>query len=279
MNITIIGLGLIGGSLALQLKNNGFATRIIGVDNNHEHQEQALKLKLVDEIRTMQDAFKEADLVIIAIPADSALRVLPIVLDGIADHTIVVDMGSTKASICHVANEHERRKQFVATHPMAGTEHSGPAAAIENLFTQKTAIICNSEESSENAINIVDSLFHSLEMRMIEMDAGDHDLHIAYVSHLSHITSFVLGETVLEKEKEVEHIFNMASSGFASTVRLAKSSPDMWAPIFLENATNISDVLKTYIANLQKFKNMIDRKDVKELKRTMKNANRIRKII
>jgi len=279
MKVTIIGLGLIGGSIAKRLKESKFTSEVIGVDNNEQHQQLAIELDLVDSVKTLYEALKNADLVILAIPVDAAVKLLPKVLDGIQNETVVVDMGSTKESICIVADSHINRKNFVATHPMAGTEHSGPNAAISNLFDDKRAIICDKHNSADFALKIVDQLYRVLNMKVIEMSSHEHDVHIAYVSHLSHITSFVLGETVLEKEKEVKHIFNMAGTGFASTVRLAKSSPAMWAPIFLENAKHVSDVLETYIQNLKNFKQLIDTNDAEGLTKSMENANKIREVI
>lgn len=279
MKVTIIGLGLIGGSIAKKVKECGFAHHTIGVDQSARHQEQALELELVDEIQPLSSGIENSSLIILAVPVDAAVELLPQLLNHISDSAVVIDMGSTKLSICKAVKDHANRKSFVASHPMAGTEYNGPKAARADLFDQKTAIICNGEESADFAIELASRLYNALNMKVIKMSAKEHDLHIAYVSHLSHITSFVLGQTVLEKEKEVEHIFNMAGSGFASTVRLAKSSPEMWSPIFLDNATHVSDVLGTYIDNLQKFKAMIDNKNSIQLIETMKHANTIQKVI
>jgi len=277
MNIAIIGIGLIGGSLALSLR--GFETHIIGVDINKKNSEEALKLNLVDEILPLEQAVKKANLVILAIPVDSARKLLPIVLDNINENTVVADMGSTKDGICSAVSNHPSRKNYVATHPIAGTENSGPSAAFSGLFKNKTTIICEKEKSADFAINLVEKMFNLLEMNIIYMQANEHDRHIAYVSHISHITSFVLGITVLGIEKDEKKIFNMAGSGFASTVRLAKSSPDMWAPIFEQNAENISVALDAYINNLQSFKNIINKQDTKQARKLMKQANDIRRIL
>ncbi len=277
MNITIIGIGLIGGSLALSLR--GFETHIIGVDNNNKNSQEALKLNLVDEILPLEQAVKKANLVILAIPVDAARKLLPIVLDNIDNKTVVADMGSTKDGICSAVSNHLKRKNYVATHPIAGTENSGPSAAFSGLFKDKTTIICEKEKSANFAISMIEKMFSLLEMKVIYMAAGEHDRHIAYVSHISHITSFVLGITVLGIEKDENKIFNMAGSGFASTVRLAKSSPDMWAPIFEQNAESISVALEAYINNLQSFKNIIDKKDTKTARKLMLEANNIRRIL
>jgi len=277
MNITIIGIGLIGGSLALSLR--GFETHIIGVDNNNKNSQEALKLNLVDEILPLKQAVQKANLVILAIPVDAARKLLPIVLDNIDNKTVVADMGSTKDGICSAVSNHPKRKNYVATHPIAGTENSGPSAAFSGLFKDKTTIICEKEKSANFAISMIEKMFNLLEMKVIYMAADEHDRHIAYVSHISHITSFVLGLTVLGIEKDENKIFNMAGSGFASTVRLAKSSPDMWTPIFEQNAESISVALETYINNLKSFKNIIDKKDTKQARKLMLQANDIRRIL
>jgi prephenate dehydrogenase len=279
MVVTIIGLGLIGGSIGKRLKENQFAKKVIGVDYNNYHEQQALALGLVDEVQPLDEALAHTTLVILAIPVDAAVSLMPSLLDKVKTNVVVIDMGSTKEAICTVADKHPRRENFVATHPMAGTEYSGPGAAKSDLFDNKMAIICDQHKSAQFALKTASELFEVLKMKVIEMEAAAHDLHIAYVSHLSHITSFVLSETVLEKESEVEHIFNMAGSGFASTVRLAKSSSDMWLPIFLQNSKNVSDVLETYIQNLKKFKNMVDSSDAPGLEKAIKNANLISEII
>lgn len=279
MKVAIVGTGLIGGSLALALKKAAFASKIIGVDQNPEHLEKASSLKIIDETATLQEACKLADMVILTIPVDAISVVLPEVLDFIPENTTVVDMGSTKEKICASVAKHSKRSCFVAAHPIAGTENTGPEAAIIDLFTHKKTIICEKEKSNQKALEQTEKLFHILEMSIEYMTAKDHDLHIAYVSHLSHISSFTLGLTVLEKEKNEKLIFNMAGSGFASTVRLAKSSPEMWAPIFDQNKENISDALGTYIENLQAFKDAIDSNDRQKTQTLMEQANAIRKVL
>lgn len=279
MVVTVIGLGLIGGSIAKRLKLTGFASEVIGVDVNPNHQQEAIDLELIHKALPLEEAIKQSSLVIIAIPVDKTVSLLPIILDQIDDNTVVVDMGSTKKVICDAADNHHKRINFVATHPMAGTENSGPSAADSELFNGKTAIICDGLKSGKFALVQVEKLYEELGMNVIEMESKDHDVHIAYVSHLSHVISFVLSETVLDKEKDVKHIFNMAGSGFASTVRLAKSSPDMWTPIFKENAKPIADVIETYINNLQKFKNMLDTNDSDGVYKVIERANSIQKVL
>jgi prephenate dehydrogenase len=277
MNITIIGVGLIGGSLALNLR--GFQTKIFGVDTNENHAGQALELGLVDEILPLEYAVKISDLIILAIPVDEARKILPDILDGIDDNTVVVDMGSTKVGICSAVEDHPKRKNYVASHPIAGTENSGPGAAFQDLFYNKITIICEKEKSADFAYKLAEKMYNLLKMKIIFMDVEEHDLHIAYVSHLSHVSSFLLGKTVLEIEKDKKSIFNMAGSGFASTVRLAKSSPDMWAPIFEQNSESILKALDAYIKNLIEFKDIIEKKEREKAYEIMRNANNIRRIL
>ncbi len=277
MNITIVGVGLIGGSIAMKLK--GFQTKIIGVDINKQHADEAVKLGLVDAILPLEEAVKISDLVVVCIPVDASCKILPLILDNVGYSTVVVDMGSTKVSVCNAIRNHPNRKNLVASHPIAGTENSGPSAAIPTLFDNKVSIICEQELSSASALDLITHLYCLLKMRIIYMDPESHDRHIAFVSHLSHITSFALGLTVLEIEKNEENIFNMAGSGFASTARLAKSSPEMWAPIFHQNAENISMALEAYITNLKRFKDMIDSRDSLGTFNLMKEANDIRRIL
>ncbi|MEO9802236.1 MAG: prephenate dehydrogenase [Reichenbachiella sp.] len=279
MIVSIIGLGLIGGSVALKLKKSGFADQVIGVDVNDENADKAKALGLVDDCLVLPQALSIADLVILAIPVDSIRKLLPSILDRIDENTTVIDLGSTKSGICGAVLGHPKRKNFVAAHPIAGTENSGPEAAFDSLFDGKTGIICDKEESQESSFQLAKNCLESLGMHVVEMDSKSHDLHIAYVSHLSHISSFVLGQTVLEIEKDEASIFNMAGSGFESTVRLAKSSPQMWAPIFKQNKKHISDSLGAYIENLQAFKQMVDGEQEDAMIHCMDNANDIRRVL
>jgi prephenate dehydrogenase len=279
MKVTVIGLGLIGGSLARSLRKNGLATSLVGVETNASHAEEALQLGLVDQVQSLEEGCAEADLVVLAIPVDAARQLVLAVLDLVLPKAVVADMGSTKEGICKTVEKHEKRGQFVAAHPIAGTENNGPRAAIDGLFAEKVAIICNREQSSEAALECVEEMFRVLQMNVISMNSKEHDEHIAYVSHLSHISSFALGNTVLEIEKDEKSIFNMAGSGFASTVRLAKSAPSMWAPIFAQNHENISAALAIYINKLTHFKKLIDEKDVKGLASLMSDANEVRRVL
>jgi prephenate dehydrogenase len=279
MVITILGVGLIGGSMALDLKERGFAQHIIGVTRSAQNAKDALELGIVDEIMELGKAIPLSDIIIIAIPVKATLEILPFILDRVKAHTVVTDVGSTKKDIEEAVRNHPKRKQFVAAHPIAGTENSGAKAAIHNLFDTKIAILCDLEQSFETASDLIKKMYGVLNMKLLFMESEAHDMHVAYVSHISHITSFVLAQTVLEIEKSTSTIFNLAGSGFASTVRLAKSSPAMWASIFEQNAKYISEALDAYIKNLINFKQSIDQKNTDALYETMLQANEIRKVL
>ncbi|QIX61579.1 prephenate dehydrogenase [Hymenobacter sp. BT18] len=277
--VTIIGLGLIGGSLGLSLRQLGLAEHIIGVDQDAANAQRAQELGLVDETTAdLAAAVRRADLVVVAVPMDAMLTVVPQVLDEVAQQ-VVIDVGSTKATLLTHLQEHPRRSRFVAVHPMAGTEYSGPEAAVPDLFTDKTLVVCDAQHSDADAVQLVEQVFQGLGMHLLFLDAADHDLHAAYVSHISHITSFALALTVLEKEKEEQRIFDLASGGFASTVRLAKSSPAMWVPIFRQNRLNVLDVLDEHLHQLQNLRNLIAREDFNGLHHAIEQANHIRKIL
>ena len=279
INIAVVGLGLIGGSIALSSKERGFAGKVVGVDASTENEQRAMELGIVDEIAQLDIAVKNSDLIILAIPVDKTSDVLKKVLDKIKPESVVMDMGSTKATICASVKNHPNRGRYVSVHPIAGTENSGPEAAFDGLFDHKVAIICDTVHSDSDSVDSAMELLRTLNMRTTEMDCESHDLHIAYVSHLSHISSFTLGQTVLEMEKDEHNIFDMAGSGFESTVRLAKSSPDMWAPILEQNAHNVSKALDTQIKNLQAFKSMIDNRDKEGMHKLMTETNQIRRVL
>lgn len=279
MKISIIGVGLIGGSIALKLKQKNVADFIYGIDNNSNNLEEALSLHIIDQKADLEKGIKNSDLVIIAIPVDSARKILPKVLDLISDHQTVMDVGSTKAGIVNSVKNHPKRSRFVAFHPMWGTENHGPKSAIAESFSGKAGVICNQEESAEDALELVRTIVENLEMHLIYMDAEAHDIHTAYISHISHITSYALANTVLEKEKEEDTIFQLASSGFSSTVRLAKSHPEMWVPIFKQNKENVLDVLNEHISQLRKFKSALEKENFEYLGELISNANKIRGIL
>ena len=279
MKISIIGVGLIGGSMALKLKAKRFALHIYGVDQNENHLHEAKKLGIIAEIASLEKAVKNSDLIILTIPVDVAKYILPQVLDLVTQQQTVMDAGSTKAGIVNSVKNHVNRNRFVAFHPMWGTENSGPQSAISESFTGRAAVICDREHSAEDALKTVENTAENLDMHLIYMSAEDHDIHTAYISHISHITSYALANTVLEKEREEDTIFQLASTGFSSTVRLAKSHPEMWVPIFKQNKENVLDVLNEHISQLRKFKSALEKENYDLLEDLIRNANKIRGIL
>lgn len=276
--IAIIGVGLIGGSLAIQLHEKKISSKLIGVDTSKEHAKEAVELELVDETMSLDDAIAASDVVVLAIPVDTVVTLLPKVLDKV-DQQIVIDLGSTKSQLIDAVKNHPKRGRYVATHPMWGTEYSGPQAAVKGAFENKAVIICNANESDADALEWTKAMYKKIGMHLLEMEAKAHDLHAAYVSHISHITSFALANTVLEKEREEKAIFELASAGFESTVRLAKSNPAMWVPVFMQNKVNVLDVLNEHIEQLLKFRNSIAHGNFEDLKKLIEDANTIRRII
>jgi len=280
MKVAAVGIGLIGGSLMIDLRKRGFADKIIGVDSNLQHRNIAQLCGLVDETDTLENAVDRSDLIILSTPVDTNCEMLPGILDRIAGTSkVVTDMGSTKEKIAKISKNHPNRGRYVALHPMAGTEFSGPLAAIGRLFDYKNAIICDRELSDKDALSLIEKMLDILNMRKVYMNSGDHDIHVAYVSHISHITSFSLALSVLDKEREEQNILALAGGGFESTVRLAKSNAETWAPIFLENSRFIIEVMDTYIEKMNLFRKMISEKDKDGLKALMEEANKIRKIL
>jgi len=283
MIIGIIGLGLIGGSMAIDLKRRGFASQVLGVEAEPLHAEAALKMGLCDEIVPYEECIDRCDIVVVAVPVGAAVKMVCDILDRFqaaeATDKIVIDVCSTKEQINLSTQYHPRREQYVSTHPMAGTEYSGPWAAMPNLFDGRACIIANQEESSPKALKTIEQLYNVLNMRLIFMSASSHDVHTAYVSHISHVTSFALALTVLDKEKDEKHIFDLASGGFSSTVRLAKSSADMWVPILAQNHDNVLHVIDTYIQKMQAFRDAIADYDQDKIRSLIEDANRIKKII
>jgi prephenate dehydrogenase len=278
MNIYIIGIGLIGGSMALDIKSIYDDATIFGIDANEKHLDEAIHLGLIDEKASENDLIN-ADLIIVSVPVDVGLVILPNILDKIGEQTLVFDVGSTKLPICDAIQNHPKRRNFLACHPIAGTEFSGPKAALKGLFEGKTNIICEVEKTTFKLQETAMDLFKKLGMRIRYMDPKSHDKHIAYVSHLSHISSFMLGKTVIEKEKDEQDIFDMAGSGFESTVRLAKSSPAMWTPIFKQNKKQVVKSLEEYIQNLTHFKELLENDNYDEVFNEMQNTNRIKEIL
>ena len=273
----IIGLGLIGGSFALELKKRLQYT-VVGIDKNPQHLQEALALGIISEAIDYPQ-IADADLVLVAVPVNRIAQIVHEVLDHVGENTLVMDVGSVKESICKEVAQHPRRSQFVAAHPMAGTEYSGPQAALYDLFDGKVMALCEVEKSNWKLLDRALDISKALNMRVKMMSPTDHDLHTAYVSHLSHVSSFMLGKTVLEIEKDEAQIFDLASTGFASTVRLAKSHPQMWTPIFLENKTNVLKALTEYIKNLENFKYLLETDQADAITQNIKEANYIRKIL
>ena len=280
MTVAVVGIGLIGGSLMIDLRKRGFADKIIGVDSNLQHRNIAQLCGLVDETDSLENAVDRSDLIILSTPVDTNCRMLPGILDRLGGTPkVVTDMGSTKGEIARISRGHPNRGRYVALHPMAGTEFSGPLAAIGRLFDYKNAIICDPELSDKDALCIIEKMLDTLNMKKVYMKSEEHDVHVAYVSHISHITSFSLALSVLDKEREEQNITALAGGGFESTVRLAKSNGETWAPIFLENSGFIIEVIDNYIEKMNLFKKMISEKDMDGLKSLMEEANKIRRIL
>jgi len=278
-SITIVGVGLISGSFSLALKERGLVRNVIGVSRTEASIKKAMELGLIDEALPLEEAVKKSDLIYVAIPVDVTVPVMRQIMDLANGRQIVADAGSTKNVLCEALADHPMRKRFVATHPMWGTEYSGPEAAVREAFAGRSCVICEKEKSDPDAVETMEDIYKRLGMHLVYMDPFHHDVHAAYVSHISHITSFALANTVLEKEKEEDAIFELAGGGFESTVRLAKSSPSMWAPIFMQNRENVLDVLNEHISQLRKFKSCLEKENYEYLVELMQNANKIRKII
>lgn len=282
-NLGVIGLGLIGGSMAIDLKRKGFAQTILGVDADPVNAAAAEKIGLVDKVVSLEECVDQSDVIILSVPVDAALKLLPVILDRFeqtgAKGKLVMDVCSTKEHLSRSVKYHAKRKMYVASHPMSGTEYSGPWAALPGLFDGRACIICDSEESDRKAVKTVEELYTALNMRILYMNSSNHDVHTAYVSHVSHVISFALAQTVLEKEKDEKHIFDLASGGFSSTVRLAKSGADMWTPILLQNSDNVLRVMDTYMDKLKAFRDAIEDGNEEAVRELIQDANRIKRII
>jgi prephenate dehydrogenase len=277
--VTIVGVGLISGSFSLALKERALVKKVIGVSRTEASAKKAIELGLIDEVLPLEEAVKQADLIYVAIPVDATIGVMRQVMDMVTEKQIVADAGSTKQALCEALNDHPMRKRFVATHPMWGTEYSGPEAAVRNAFVGRSCVICEKEKSDAAAVATIEEIYRQLGMHLVYMDADSHDMHTAYISHISHITSFALANTVLEKEKEEDTIFELAGGGFESTVRLAKSNPAMWVPIFKQNREHVLDVLNEHISQLRKFKACLEKENYAYLQELIENANTIKRIL
>ncbi|MFI3317493.1 MAG: prephenate dehydrogenase [Rikenellaceae bacterium] len=279
MVVYIIGIGLIGGSLALALRDRGVSTMVVGSDSLEKNEATALKMGLVDRIVTLEEGLEMADVIILATPVCATPSIAVKILNKIKDNQVLMDVGSIKGEICEMVMMHSARGRFVAAHPMWGTEFSGPQAAQKGAFVSKTAVLCDAQLSADDAVATVRTIFEKLGMNIIEMNSEEHDLHAAYISHISHITSFALALTVLEKEREEQRIFDMAATGFESTVRLAKSSHSTWIPVLLRNKYNVLDVLREHIHQLQLMRKAIEQNDEEQLREMITKANSIQKIL
>ncbi len=277
MNIAVIGTGLIGGSIARELRRAG--QRVIGVDKNTSHLARAEELGIIDEGMTLENALDNAKVIAVCIPVDHLESKIPLLLDKIDEEHIVFDVGSTKELICNAVADHPMRHRFVAAHPLAGTEHSGPEAALLGLFDGKKNIICEHALSDQDALDQVIDIFESMGMKSYFLNAAEHDKHMAFVSHLSHVSSFALSQTVLDIEKDEKQIFNLASTGFASTARLAKCNPHTWAAIFSKNKDHLSQALDAYIKHVQAFKVLVDEIDVDGMYEAISEANEIKRVL
>ena len=276
--IYVIGVGLIGGSFALELRKLFPKSTIIGIDKSENHLQKALDLKVIDEKSTVTQ-INNPDIILVSVPVKSIINILPVVLESVNNDSLVIDFGSTKNSICEIVKDHPNRQHFLATHPIAGTEFSGPTAAHEGLFKGKNIIICDKNKTNKSKLELGLKIFNLMKMKISYMDSVSHDKHIAYVSHLSHISSFMLGKTVIDEEKNEKNIFDMAGSGFESTVRLAKSSPEMWTDIIHDNKENIIKSLNDYIENLVQINYMIKNDRFEELESQFKSINYIKTIL
>jgi len=279
MTVGIIGTGMMGGSFAWLISEKQPAWNILGYDGSKENLDKALEVGFIDDAVKLDELIKRSDLIIITIPVNAIVEILPGVLDGISGKQVVMDIGSTKEQIVKAAKDHRNRGRFVATHPMWGTEYSGPENAVKGAFKGRVAVICSKEESDTDAVVLVESLYDLVPMQKVYMNAHEHDMHAAYVSHISHIASYALALTVLEKEREGEKIFELAGGGFESTVRLAKSNPAMWVPIFMQNKENVLDVLNEHISQLRKFKACLEKENFDYLQELIEGANKIKRII
>src|SRR5690606_26817637 len=279
MKVAIIGVGLIGGSLALALKNEGFANTVIGVYHSPENLKKATELGIIDRSAELSEAVHESDLILVTVPVNIIKSLLPVILDLVNKNQVVMEMGSTKQEILNHVNDHPNRGRLIASHPMAGTEYSGPEAAIADLFSGRNMVFCDVTKSDHDAFELAETVCEKLKMNPIFMHAKEHDLHTAYVSHISHISSFALALTVLEKERSQGRIFELAGGGFASTVRLAKSSAETWVPIFQQNQSNLLEVLEEHIKQLQQMRDVLRKEDYDMMFKLIKQSNKIKRII
>ncbi|MDD4101255.1 MAG: prephenate dehydrogenase [Kiritimatiellae bacterium] len=279
MMISIVGLGLIGGSFAKDLRKAGLADGLLGVETSPEHARRALELQLVDRIVPLFEAMRESDVLLLATPVDAIEAILPVILETVRPDQTVIDMGSAKLRIVETVRGHANRARYVAAHPMAGTENAGPDAALEDLFRGKTVLLCDLDASAPDACKTALEIFHAVGMKFEFMTADQHDRHAAYVSHLSHVAAYALSLAVQTEEKAGYAVPRLAGGGFASTVRLAKSSPEMWVPIFRHNREQVLHSIEAFSECLQVFKTCLEAEDYRRLDTLIREANQIRDLL
>lgn len=279
MKILIVGVGLIGGSFSLGLNKNERKYQVGGCDLNEEALQTAFRLRIIDQIFDLEKGVAWADMIVLSIPVKAIKSLSLKVLDLIKDHQLVVDFGSTKGSICELIKDHPKRSNFIAAHPIAGTEYSGPEAAFAGLFDGANLILCDAELTSPDKMELFSKMAGEVGFNLIRMAPREHDRHLAYISHLSHVTSFALSNTVLKREHNGEVILELAGSGFASTVRLAKSSPEMWTSIFMENKELLQESLDYYIQDLIELKSFLEKNDEAAIGNYLEEGRKIRKIL
>ncbi|WP_456469779.1 prephenate dehydrogenase [Caminibacter sp.] len=276
MVCAVVGLGLMGGSFALATKN--YFQKIIGIDHNKSHQKEALALGLVDEISSLKEASIVADVIVLAIPIRGIINALKELSEyNLKKESLIIDFGSTKETIVNECPKNIR-KNLVASHPMAGTEYSGPQAAIADLYKNRVMVVCNIEESGENQLKKAFDIFKHLEMNIKIMDATEHDRHAAFISHMPHIVSFSIANAVL-KQEDKEHIVTLAAGGFRDMSRLAKSNPHMWRDIFKENKKNLLNSIEAFKSELKKAEEMIKKEEWEKLCKWMETGNELHKIM
>ena len=275
MNVAIVGLGLMGGSLALSLKKLDFIDEVVGSDHNIQHQKDAIKLNLVSKIVEFKDV-KKYDVVFLAIPVDGIIAALQNLTNLDADTTII-DMGGTKSKILN-STPQSIRKNFVAAHPMTGTEFFGPHAALDGLYEDKVVVLCDLEDSGKHQQKVSRKIFKALGMKKYFMKAHEHDRHAAFISHMPHAISYSLANTVMKQEKK-ENILALAAGGFRSMSRLAKSSPNMWEDIFRQNKSNILEAINLFEDELKILKQSVEDDNWNELNKLMSAGKKLHDIL
>jgi prephenate dehydrogenase len=276
LNIGIIGLGLMGGSLAKAVKRYGIAKKVYGFTNSEKNKKDILELNLVDELVDLETLKKVSDVIILAIPVDAIINMFPNFLE-ISKNTTIIDMGSTKEYIVKNIPK-DIRKNFIAAHPMTGTEKSGPKAAIDDLYEGKTVVLCDLEDNENLHVNKAFKIFQAIGMRIVVMDSAQHDIHACFMSHLPHVISFSLANTVMNHE-DPKSIIALAAGGFKDMSRIAKSSPRMWSDIFKQNRKNLLASIDLFESQLQNARKMLEEENYELLEEWMKKANTLHEIL